>query len=135
MDREPAVYTTDHEFFPCRDDCVDVSSEWILMRGRRLSSVSHDVDASGAPTSAAVGCLAAGRGHDRLPIRTAFTRRVFGWRGAACMRRRRLDGSGVKRVSFPISSGRFQFSPRNYVIDRLNEIIVVPAPRTIREDW
>ena len=35
------------------------------------------------------------------------------------------------RFGYPISGGRFSFS-RNSVIDRLNEIIVVLATRTIR---
>jgi hypothetical protein len=144
-----------------------LSSEWILMRGRRIawdwrhqvrlagvillecngqsfngrrhSSASRVVDASGTRTSAAVDCLAAGRGRARLPVRTTFTRRVFGGRGAACVGRRRLGGCGVKRgeirwYTFRLPDKRrpVLILTRNDVIDRLNEIIVIPATRTIR---
>ena len=50
----------------------------------------------------------------RLPVRTTFTRRVFGGRGAACVGRTRLGGCGVKRgeirwytFRLPDSGGRF----------------------------
>ena len=74
-----------------------------------------------------------------LPFRTTFTRRVFGGRGAACLGRRGLGGCGVKRgeirwYTFRLPDKRrpVLILTRNDVIDRLNEIIVVPATRTIR---
>ena len=114
-------------------------NRWPNFNGRRHSSASRLVDAPGARTSAAVDCLAAGRGRVCLPVRTTFTRRVFGGRRAAGVGRRRLGGCGVKRgeirwYTFRLPDKRrpVLILTRNDVIDRLNEIIVAPATRTIR---
>src|ERR1019366_2169284 len=69
-----------------------------------------------------------------LPVHTTFARRVFGGRGTTCLERRGLGGCGVRRgeirwYTFRLPDKRrpVLILTRNDVIDRLNEVIVVPA--------